>query len=1165
MLLCSLTAISAGNTTITDDDHEISTNDNHEISTNDYQEVQLSKSINKQNTIKSENKISNSNETSKIIKKENNLKSSSDVGTFNELQEEITKAGVGGRVTLTRDYKATSVNFLGQGAIQIRSPKIINGQGHTLDANNIDRIFNINAQDVWIYNLTLINGDPLAKGSFIYWKGSRGLLENCTFKNVYKNGIQASTYSAIYLKSYNATIKDCVFHNLASKEGSAIYIDDQLDNIINCEFTDNYDEVAAKSQDGILLTKAGGAIYVNDKYTLIKDCYFNNNIAEEGGAIYINSNFVTVETCDFINNKASENGAAIYLNEYNVDIKNNTFALNRIGNGINPTSTIYNNIYSTKTMDADNNWWSNSITNKNVDLTYVNDDITVKDRIYLDIDYPSSAKLNNPVEIRVTLKKDDKTINGNIGRRLHVTASNAQVTPTSFRLNGTKTIKYTPIQDTKGNFTIYVGELSFTKDIEHIPIYSFTELQREINKAKNEYTLTHDYTYTPNIDDDSGIKISTPLKINGNGYTINGLNKSRLINIVSDNVTLENINLINGKWPKASAIYWDGSNGLLKNSNISHNYGGLNSVIYIEKDNVTLLSNTFNNNKAVNEKGIIALNGNDISIINNTIKNSNIKNNQYPVGVPPNKKRDNYLNHCRVYENNSVYQTFTILEQRIKEIPDFYLDDDYTYDPEIDKGLKNGIKITKSIILDGSEHTINGNHAARIFDIESDNVTIKNISLINGKTDSKGGAIYWNGKNGILENSKLENNYAVMGGAVYINKANTKINRNIFNNNTAKNKGGAIHVQSPTSITNNLFTNNNASGYNKAVDFYDKKYLKPFTNNVYINNTQFTFETKIGSFTELQELINSANGTLTLTKGYKYHPIADTSLKDGIKITKAITIDGKKTMTSTGDKQIIDGNKEARIFDITSNNVTLTNVKLINGISDERGGAIIWDASNGKLENSIIENNFAPRGGAIYLKKENNTMTNNNFNYNSAAYGGAIYVSANNTTLENNIFRDNEAKNGPNYAVYTTNQLYVNDINNSYINNYEADYGGNAEDDDENTPSYQENKKTVNNQKTTHKVSNIAKITVKKNNKVIKINDNQLTLATLNNIFGLNFTEGHLAVYIDGKLVFNDTTTDDLSQIIYDLLKLLSGNHEIKVEFTDNEGKTNTYTETITV
>lgn len=48
LLLCSLTAINASNNTITDD--------NQVISTDDYQAVQPSKSINKQNTIKSETK-----------------------------------------------------------------------------------------------------------------------------------------------------------------------------------------------------------------------------------------------------------------------------------------------------------------------------------------------------------------------------------------------------------------------------------------------------------------------------------------------------------------------------------------------------------------------------------------------------------------------------------------------------------------------------------------------------------------------------------------------------------------------------------------------------------------------------------------------------------------------------------------------------------------------------------------------------------------------------------------------------------------------------------------------------------------------------------------------------------------------------------------------------
>ncbi|AWX31744.1 hypothetical protein [Methanosphaera sp. BMS] len=91
------------------------------------------------------------------------------------------------------------------------------------------------------------------------------------------------------------------------------------------------------------------------------------------------------------------------------------------------------------------------------------------------------------------------------------------------------------------------------------------------------------------------------------------------------------------------------------------------------------------------------------------------------------------------------------------------------------------------------------------------------------------------------------------------------------------------------------------------------------------------------------------------------------------------------------------------------------------------------------------------------------------------------------------------------------------------------------------------------------------KTIITSNNKEIPITNNQLTLGVLNQIFNQNFTNGHLLVYIDGKLVFNATTTDDLSQLIYNLLDLLSGNHEIKVEFTDNENQTNTFKENINI
>ncbi|HIH35264.1 MAG TPA: hypothetical protein HA255_02335 [Methanosphaera sp.] len=120
--------------------------------------------------------------------------------------------------------------------------------------------------------------------------------------------------------------------------------------------------------------------------------------------------------------------------------------------------------------------------------------------------------------------------------------------------------------------------------------------------------------------------------------------------------------------------------------------------------------------------------------------------------------------------------------------------------------------------------------------------------------------------------------------------------------------------------------------------------------------------------------------------------------------------------------------------------------------------------------------------------------------------------------------------------------------------------------EDEDIETY-DNTKTVNQPKTHQKTINNHPVKVEHPYKksVATGTVNYLNLSRLNDIFNQNFTNGHLLVYIDGELVFNGTTTDDLSLVICNLLKFISGNHEIKVVFTDNKRNTNNYTENINV
>ena len=89
---------------------------------------------------------------------------------------------------------------------------------------------------------------------------------------------------------------------------------------------------------------------------------------------------------------------------------------------------------------------------------------------------------------------------------------------------------------------------------------------------------------------------------------------------------------------------------------------------------------------------------------------------------------------------------------------------------------------------------------------------------------------------------------------------------------------------------------------------------------------------------------------------------------------------------------------------------------------------------------------------------------------------------------------------------------------------------------------------------------------------VTRASDNQIIcksnlfiLEYLNKLFNMTFINGHIKVYIDGKLVFEGDTTDDLTQEIFEIIDEYLGEHEITVEFTDSEGRSNTFNQKIIV
>ena len=130
---------------------------------------------------------------------------------------------------------------------------------------------------------------------------------------------------------------------------------------------------------------------------------------------------------------------------------------------------------------------------------------------------------------------------------------------------------------------------------------TFTDLANEIVNATGELNLTRNYVYR---DDDSdykeGIVIDKKITINGNGFTINGNNQTRIFNVTSSNVIFNNICFMNSySSGSGGAIYGKGSSAV--NCTFIGNSAASGGAIYGRGSSA--LNCTFIGNSALNQGG----------------------------------------------------------------------------------------------------------------------------------------------------------------------------------------------------------------------------------------------------------------------------------------------------------------------------------------------------------------------------------------------------------------------------------------------------------------------------------------------------------------------------------------------------------------------------------
>ena len=343
--------------------------------------------------------------------------------------------------------------------------------------------------------------------------------------------------------------------------------------------------------------------------------------------------------------------------------------------------------------------------------------------------------------------------------------------------------------------------------------------------------------------------------------------------------------------------------------------------------------------------------------------------------------------------------TFTALQKKIDDASEgsiINLENNYTYDSEFSNET---ITINKTLTINGNGYVIDALNQSRIFSINSQTISLNNITFKNSNVNI--GAIYLYSSFANISNCNFIGNTAkYRGGAIYLYSSFANISNCNFIDNVAESLGGAIsfyHLSSGN-VTNCNFTGNLASdGSGGAISFYLSS-SGNVTNCNFIDNTATNYGGAIYSH-------SSSSGNVTNCNFIK---------------NKAITYDGGALYLGSSKSNVTNcnfisnaakrGNGAAIRFHssytkIISNSIFINNTGnsiIYSGFSKEV--CIVQDSIliNNKYDKAIIYSE------SLEIKSINNWFGNNATNYNITPiiYGNVEinnWLFINGTDNQNNV------------------------------------------------------------------------------------------------------------------------------------------------------------------
>lgn len=484
---------------------------------------------------------------------------------------------------------------------------VIDGNGYAIDSLGKARIFLISAKSIVLKNITFKNGSNEDGGAIYVNSGNLEIIE-CIFNDNVSQNDGGAIYNVARLDVFRSTFEN----NSAKSLGGAIYNGGELN----------------MSQSRLNKNEAGtfGGVICNEGEIIISESDLMLNNAPSGGALYNEGPAFNCFSCKFESNSCSRDGSIVLNEQGHVKFTNSHFSRHDAGNVI----------ANRKYMDFSNCKFDTNST-EHVMTNHADARLILFNSLFHNNSNEMVSVYNGgECTIAGTAFRGNASYSDMCGNDVvndgNLTLSRPKFESDNAILNNGNLVSRNINHDELERILCYVvPEPPF--DITPFGFEYLDKLIRE--RSSNEILLNEDVRLERHEIDfyEGGVHLDVDdLVIDGNGHTIDANNLSRIFVVNARNVTLKNIEFINGYFQKnyffpvlrdSGAIYIRPNASLylvncrfVNNSSESH-AGAINN-----KGEVLLEDNDFLNNSSKVSAGAI-LNQGFLSIVGNCSFNSN--------------------------------------------------------------------------------------------------------------------------------------------------------------------------------------------------------------------------------------------------------------------------------------------------------------------------------------------------------------------------------------------------------------------------------------------------------------------------------------------------------------------------------------------------------------